>query len=475
MTVHLRSLEVTHDGRPLVQVQGVRLEPGRPVTVVGESGSGKSLLAHAVMGTLAPDLHAHGQLDLDGTSYDLRERDSRRHLWGRQVALLPQEPALALDPTMRVGAQVAEGALRAGRDRSAARAEAGALLEGLGIGGIERAYPHALSGGMAQRVAFAAATVGRASMLIADEPSKGLDDRALADLADLLRRHVHGGGYLLTITHDLDLARGLGGDVLVMKEAAIIERGPAERVLTEPAHEYTRRLLAAEPRHWTHPWVRRPTDPPSGPDHESEVLVAADGLTKAFGERRLFHDLSLVLQQGERVALSGPSGSGKTTLGNILLRLMPPDAGTVRHAPGLGGGRLQKLYQDPALSFPQRSRLREAFGDLLRRHRIPAEDLERSMAAVRLPDALLSRRPGQVSGGELQRLAVVRAMLMRPALVFADEPTSRLDLLTQEETMRELITGVERHGTALLLVTHHRALATAIADRTLSVGSRDDG
>lgn len=471
MSIQLQDMVVTAAGRTLVDVADLHLTRGRPVTIVGESGSGKSLLAHAIMGTLATNLSARGRLTVDGQAHDLADQAARRRLWGRVLSLLPQEPVLALDPTMRAGEQVAEGAAFFRTDRRGARRAAQTLLTTLGLGGEAHAFPHTLSGGMAQRVAFAAATIGGASILIADEPSKGLDERARRDLAGLLRRHVESGGVLLTITHDLDLARNLDGDVLVMREASIVERGAARQVLDEPAHPYTRRLLAAEPAGWAHSWMRPASTPR---DASRPVLVSGSGLAKAFGGKRLFSALDLTIRSGDRLALSGPSGSGKTTLGNVLLGLQRPDAGQVHHGEALAGGRLQKLYQDPALAFPARVALGVSLGDVVRRHRVDPARVDRLLAAVRLPASLLDRRPGQVSGGELQRLAIVRAMLLEPALIFADEPTSRLDLVTQEQTVRCLMEEVDRRDCAVVLVTHDEALATAVADQRLSLGRREE-
>jgi peptide/nickel transport system ATP-binding protein len=470
MSLHLNHLVVSHADTTLVDVSGLGFKPGRPVTIVGESGSGKSLLAHAIMGTLPADLTARGSLTMDGQSYDLADRANRRRLWGRVMSLLPQEPGLALDPTMRAQEQVAEGASTFPMDRRTARRSAGSLLAGLGLGQASAAFPHTLSGGMAQRVAFAAATIGDAPVLMADEPSKGLDKHARAELAELLKRHLDAGGILLTITHDLDLARELGGDILVMKDAHVVEQGTARQVFTEPAHPYTRRLLAAEPENWNSSWAR------AGAPAETtgEPLISGEGLGKAFAGQELFSDLSVTIRPGERVSLSGPSGSGKTTLGNVLLRLLPPDTGYVRHADALRGGRLQKLYQDPAMAFPSRVLLRDSFGDVIRRHRLKPEGLEKLMASLRLAPVLLHRAPGQVSGGELQRLAIIRSMLLEPALVFADEPTSRLDLITQQETISCLMDQADRQECAVVLVTHDGALANAVTHRRIPLGPADN-
>ena len=317
---------VRHGGTTLVDVEDLLVEPGRPLTIVGESGSGKSVLAHALMGTLPPELAAEGEMTLGDERFDLADRSGRRHLWGTHLALLPQEPALALDPTMRVRAQVAEGAAD-WRPRDPRPGElADRHLARLGLPHVGAAYPHTLSGGMAQRVAHAAATIGGARVLVVDEPSKGLDPESLDRLADLLADHVADGGVLLTITHDLRLARRLGGDVLVMRQASVVEAGPAERVLTEPAHAYTRRLLAAEPARWGRPWQRG-----ERPEDNASPLVEARGIGKSYGDTALFDDLSLAVRPGERWAITGPSGVGKTTLGNALLRLTRVDRGTVVH------------------------------------------------------------------------------------------------------------------------------------------------
>jgi peptide/nickel transport system ATP-binding protein len=453
-TLELHDVLVTHGARRLVDVPHLTLEPGRPVTIVGESGSGKSLLAHALMGTLASSLEVDGKLALDETLLHLGDRSNRRALWGREIAMLPQEPALALDPTMRVLSQVAEGALAV--SRSTARRRAEAALADVGLAASARSFPHTLSGGMAQRVAYAAATIGGARVLIVDEPSKGLDSGSVDRLAELLRDHVGDGGLLLTITHDLRLAAALGGEVAVMRDATIIESAEAAVVLGNPQHDYTRRLVHADPSRWRRPWQR------TGWGTPREAIVSAIGIGKTYGAKSVFAGVDLRIRPGERLALSGPSGVGKTTLGNALIGLTPVDTGQVVRDSSLSGGRVQKLYQDPTGSFPALVPIEVGLRDVSRRHGVPSARVEELMAAVRLSPSLLTRRPAEVSGGELQRIAIVRALLAGPRLVFADEATSRLDLLTQAGTIDCLMT--ELGDAALLMVTHDRALATATAD-----------
>jgi peptide/nickel transport system ATP-binding protein len=220
--IHIKGLQVDDGQKTLLQALDFTIHPGTALTLIGESGSGKSLLAHALMGTLPAPLTGRGEMVSGGRHHNLADTPRLRTLWGRELAMLPQEPVLALDPTMGLLAQVEEGWLPGGKE---ARSRARAALERLGLAGREGAFVHQLSGGMAQRAAFAAATLGEARLLVADEPTKGLDSRAAARLGALLLGYLARGRHLLTITHDLSLARALGGWVLVVKGGEIVNRG----------------------------------------------------------------------------------------------------------------------------------------------------------------------------------------------------------------------------------------------------------
>jgi peptide/nickel transport system ATP-binding protein len=198
-------------------------------------------------------------------------------------------------------------------------------------------------------------------------------------------------------------------------------------------------------------------------------VVEGRGLAKRYGAQRLFAGIDLALGAGEVVALTGPSGTGKSTLGNILLGLVPPEAGTVRRAAGLAPFALQKLYQDPLAAFAPAMALGDALAAVIRRHRLDPVLATRLRERLRLPPALLARRPDQVSGGELQRFALLRALLLDPVLLFADEPTSRLDLVTQADVMALLREVVADTGMALLLVTHDAAMAGKVARRAVAL------
>lgn len=451
-------------GERLVAPVSFALRPGECFTIVGETGSGKSLLAGAVVANLAPGLRATGRVAIGAVEEDAAGT-GRRALWGREVTVLPQEPWLSLDPTMRARAQVAEThRLVAGRARREANDAADADLAAVGLREAGAKYPFQLSGGMAQRLAFAAARAGGAGVVIADEPTKGLDAARVGEVAALLLGGVRAGGALLTITHDLEVARRLGGEVAIMRAGEIVERGPAERVLTEPEHPYARELLAAEPRHWP----RRQASAGGTPEPVLELV----GVTAARGGRTLFRDLSFAVRPGEIVGLTGPSGCGKSTLGDVALGLVPPLAGTVRRAAGNGAGGFGKLYQDPVAAFPPRRPLGQTLADLVQLHRLDEARVPALMERLRLHPSLLKRRPGEVSGGELQRFSLLRVLLLRPALIVADEPSSRLDLVTQREMIDLLVEAADRDGCAVLLVSHDTALVEAVAGRRIDLAAQ---
>jgi peptide/nickel transport system ATP-binding protein len=446
------------EGRNLLQGCSFELRAGERLTLVGESGAGKSLLAQAIMGTLPEVMRATGQVQIVGSDTDGQRRQTQP-LWGQQIVMLPQEPWSALNPVMRLRTQVAEaGRYAAGHGWSTAFHQADQHLASLGLAHAGRQWLHQVSGGMAQRVGIACASQSDARVLIADEPTKGLDAGACELVAQLLASAQRQGQALLTITHDLDLALRLGGRVAVMRQGRIVEAGDVATVLQAPQHPYTQELIAAQPRHW-------PSLSPALGECVAETVIAAEQISVRFEARPVLQGASLQIGAGDSVAVVGPSGCGKTTLGNVLVGVVKPLQGRVQRRAGVPGWRFQKLYQDPVASFAPQQTLRRGIGSLLQLHRLDAAPVQHWLQRMRLADELLDRLPSEVSGGELQRLAILRAMLLQPVFVFADEPTSRLDAVTQRETMAALCGAMAESGCAMLLVSHDRDLARRSTQR----------
>lgn len=461
MTSLLRGRDVTVklNNTTLVETISVDLQARRAVTLLGESGSGKSLFAQALLGTLPGVLRAEGELDLHGDTHDLSKPGSLQANWGRHLAVLPQEPWLALNPLKRAGEQVAEVyRLVCSVDNPRAKAEAD--LSSIGLGGCGRSWPWQLSGGMAQRLAFMASRAGGARVVVADEPTKGLDAARRDDVLRLLQRGLGEGGSVLTITHDLALARGLGGEVLVMREGRVVERGPAEQVLNAPTETFTRKLIGADPSAWP---------PRQAAAVDFIPVVEAKGIGLSRGGNTLLSDFHLQIHRGDVLGIRGPSGCGKSSLGNVLLGQLKPQAGRVWRNPGYDNLHYQKLWQDPPAAFPRHVTLGQGLRDLIKRHWLDAREVPELMARLGLSEALLERKPGEVSGGELQRISLLRVLLLKPVFVFADEPTSRLDPLTQQETMTLLLDFARERQIGLLLVSHDDALLQACCDRVISL------
>ncbi|WP_414943502.1 ABC transporter ATP-binding protein [Amycolatopsis sp. cmx-11-32] len=228
-------------------VRGVSFDiaRGERVGLIGESGSGKSLTALSIMGLLPEELAASGSVKLDGRELLTAPEKELSRLRGNELSIVFQEPMTALNPAMRVGAQVAEP-MRIHRDRGNHRAAAETLLDSVGLPGTFRAYPHQLSGGQRQRVVLAIALANDPKLLICDEPTTALDVTVQAQILELILDGVREReSALLFITHDLAVVASVCERVLVMLDGEIVEAGTTREVLTAPQHEYTKKLLAA--------------------------------------------------------------------------------------------------------------------------------------------------------------------------------------------------------------------------------------
>ena len=255
------------------------------------------------------------------------------------------------------------------------------------------------------------------------------------------------------------VAQALGGQVIVLRHGQAVEQGAIGKVAAQPQHPFTRQLMDADPARWL----------PFAAPQAGEPVVDARGISKTYGAQQLFAPMDLQIRSGERVAVQGPSGTGKSTLGNVLLGLLPPDTGSVARSQGLRPHAFQKLYQDPVGSFAPHISLAQSLRDAARLHRCDWKAVQRRLEQLRVPESLLERKPEQVSGGELQRIALARVLVAQPALLFADEPTSRLDPITQQEAIQILLSATQETGAALMLVTHDEHLAAAVATRRIGL------
>ncbi|MEU0144712.1 ATP-binding cassette domain-containing protein [Streptomyces sp. NPDC006288] len=450
-------LTVEVGAKVLVDRVSLRLRAGTVTALVGASGSGKTTTGLALLGEYPAGALVSGEVSVDG---------------GR-VGHVPQHPSAVLNPARRTGALLHDMARRQVRDlprplrRAAARQRvADALADAQLADGetLSRRRPHQLSGGQQQRVVLAQALLLGARVLVADEPTTGQDALTKRRVVDQLAALTGRGIAVLLLSHDLDVVRELADEVLVMSGGRVVEEGPAHQVLDAPAHPWTRELLAG-PR--TLPYAA----PGSGGEEVLSVrqLIArhrSGGVSvPVLGVDRL------TLRRGECLAVVGRSGSGKTTLARCLAGLHRDHTGEVlldgtalpRSLRDRGREQLaavQYVFQDARAAFDEHRPVLDQVARTAVRlrgagHGEATEEAGRVLAGLGLDGALVRRPPGRLSGGELQRAALARALLARPRVLICDEITSGLDPVTRRsllDLLAELIRGGD--GLSVVLITH---------------------
>ncbi|QIW16229.1 ABC transporter ATP-binding protein [Pasteurellaceae bacterium RH1A] len=449
----------TTEGLTLVEPISLSLEAGQNITILGETGSGKSLLIQAIMGALPEGLTASGEIEMESCKMS----DKFDRLWGKTLVMLPQEPRRSLDPIMAINKQVWESYhFVAGLDSQTAHNQAADYLQSLDLKEAQNRYPHQLSGGMAQRASFAIATASGGKILLADEPTKGLDPLSKQSVIDLLKAAYQQGGGLLTITHDIEVAEALGGEIMVMKKGKLLEQGRAEEILNQPQDPYTQALIGADPKYWE--------SLSASLEGSDKRLLSVKNLTVARGKRTLFKNLSFDLNKGQILGIVGPSGIGKSTLADVLCSLLKPTSGqVVWHSTCHKKHQVLKLYQDPPEAFAPNVSLQTLLDDVINYHKLDRSLIPALLEQLGLNPELLNRTADTVSGGELQRVAILRALLLEPVLLFADEVTSRLDPITQQEVISLLVNQCRARNCALMIVSHDQHLIEKSCDKVVNL------
>ncbi|HEX2048617.1 MAG TPA: ABC transporter ATP-binding protein [Acidimicrobiales bacterium] len=523
--VHVSDLAVRFDGE-VDALRGVSfsLDRGQSLAIVGESGSGKSTLAHCLAGLVQPP-EARGSVRVDGAEVlGASEAALRAMRWSTVALALQGAP---FNPVATVGDQVAEPLrerLGMGAREAGARAAelAGEVLLDPAL--LDR-YPHQLSGGQRRRATLAMVLALDPALVVLDEPTAGLDPATRHELVQrIVRLREEKGFALVVISHDLPDAASMAARTIVLYAGEIMEDGPTERVISEPAHPYSWALINAYPVMSTTKDLRpirgRPPDPRAVPrgcpfnprctqaepvcveTHPGLVpsrgrlvlchfgglktLLAAEGVTKTFGRGRhavpALAGVSLRLGEGESVGVVGPSGSGKSTLARILAGHLAADSGRVelmgeplptswRGADRVRRRRIQLIMQDPADALSPRLTVEDLVGEPLdlvnsdgaERRAVVAEALD----SVGLPSTgpFLGARTHQLSGGQQQRIALARALVAQPKVLVADEPTAMLDASEQARLLVVLRERQIEMGLGLIFVSHDLASVRKVSDR----------
>ncbi len=488
----LEKLTVSFQGREVVHGVDLHVERGERVALVGESGSGKTVTALSIL-RLAQGARWGGRCFFEGRDLLQLPLPDLQAVRGADIAMIFQEPMTALNPLFSIGDQIAEVlTLKQGLTRQASWAQAIALLEDTGLSEPARrakAFPHQLSGGQRQRAMIAMALACRPKLLLADEPTTALDvtlrGQILDLLTDLQQRH---GMAVLMITHDLPLVRRFADRVAVMENGHLVECGEVQQVLQAPAHPYTQRLVDSLPARDVREAL--PDDPValSAEDLRVTYPQPLPGVQGWFRQGRFVavEQASLTLRAGQTLGVVGESGSGKSTLALAALGLHPFE-GSLRvgsQAWGQGAAsdralrrKVQVVFQDPFSSLSPRMTVEDLVGEGLRVH---APDLSlpqrqarvlQVLQEVGLDEAqfpgLLDRYPHEFSGGQRQRLAIARALIVSPQILVLDEPTSALDVSIQKQVLILLQRLQREHGLSYLLITHDIAVIRAMAHQVI--------
>ncbi len=480
------------DGQSIPIVKGVSfsVKRGEVVALIGESGSGKTTISLATLGYCKPGLEfTSGEVRLDGQDVLTMDPLAVRNLRGRRVAYLAQSAAAAFNPALTIGEQVTESAVQHGiMTQAEANARAGSLYRALELpdpNHLGQRYPHQVSGGQLQRLMAAMALCGQPDLLVLDEPTTALDVTTQIEVLKAFKHVIREeGAAAIYVTHDLAVVAQVADHIVVLYRGEIQEHGPAGQIINQPAHDYTRRLMAA---------VRPP--PVAGLrdsfgdaiEHRRPPALQVTNLTAGYGTMTdglpmvtVLRDVNVAIQRGRVVGVIGESGCGKSTLARVMAGLLPPAQGHVLRdgevlQPKLRDRQrdelrsVQFVFQMADTALNPRQRIERIIGRPLtfylglkgtkRRARV-AELLH----LVELPADFANRYPEALSGGQKQRINLARALAANPDVLLCDEVTSALDTLVGANVIELLKTLRHETGVSFVFISHDLSTVASFAD-----------
>jgi peptide/nickel transport system ATP-binding protein len=484
--LQVHGLSIRYGDAEVVSGLSFGVGAGESIGLVGESGSGKTQTALAMLGLLPGTATVSGSITLGGQEIVGADDDAMNALRAERIGIVFQDPMQALNPYIPIGDQLRRILIQHGIAGGSDADQR--VMHMLGRVGLPdparqfRAYAHQLSGGMRQRVMIASALIASPDLLIADEPTTALDVTVQAQILELLER-IRDDTALLLITHDLAIVAGHCERMLVLQDGKLVEEGKTRKLFSAPVAAHTRALIEAALRVDT---AASPQPVGGGP------LLDVENVSVSFqerGERRQLHavqDIDLELHEGETVAIVGESGSGKSTLARSVLGLIPMRAGKVvfcgKAIEGPVQARaietrrdLQLVFQDPAGSLDPQMRVAGIVAEPLAVH---APDLDADarnarvvsmLERVGLSDEFLQRFPHELSGGQAQRIAIARALIVNPKVLVCDEAVAALDGSVRRQILALLKKEQQETGLAIIFISHDLAVVRSISHRVLVV------
>lgn len=463
------------------------IHEGQTVALVGESGSGKSVTALSVMQLLPYPLASHPEgssIKFNGEELVGKKDSFMRHIRGSQIGMIFQEPMTALNPLHSIERQIGE-VLRLHQKMSEdqARVRVKELLDMVQLPMMKErlnAYPHELSGGQRQRVMIAMALANDPELLIADEPTTALDVTVQAEILELLeelQRDLKMA--MLMITHDLSVVEKFADHVCVMKDGEIVEQDTAAKIFSTPQHDYSKKLLNAQPRGTAKTPKNGAANIIQGTNIKVHFPSKKSFLGKVTDWVKAVDGLDVEIKAGHTLGVVGESGSGKSTLGYALLRLLNGQGKIIFEDKDISAFKrkdmtplrsdMQIVFQDPFSALSPRMSIAEIIGEGLKVHRPDLDAKGRddlvieALEDVHLDPTTRHRYPHEFSGGQRQRIAIARAMVLHPKFVVLDEPTSALDISVQVEIIDLLRELQEKHDLAYLFISHDLRVIRAMA------------
>ncbi|MEM6487323.1 MAG: ABC transporter ATP-binding protein [Pseudomonadota bacterium] len=472
----------TDDG-PITIVDGVSIHVhrGEVLGLIGESGAGKSTLGLAALGYFRAGCRPDGgQILFDGTDLLGLSDAKRSALRGARLAYVAQSAAASFNPAHRLTAQVTEvERVVLGKSNGDAGERAVEMYGRLQLpdpAHIGARFPHQVSGGQLQRAMTAMAMAPSPDLIVFDEPTTALDVTTQIDVLAAMRRATRElGAAAIYITHDLAVVAQMADRIHVLRYGKTVEEAPTAQMLSSPQADYTKTLWAVRQH-------QRPVQ--AAPNAAAPPAAALEGVTAAYGNNTVLHDVSIQLHRGQTVAVVGESGSGKSTAARVFTGLLPPVGGRVT----LGGQgvaprftdrprdqlrTLQMVYQSADTALNPRLSVREIVGRpaafygglsgaaLEKRVRGLLEMIELD------PDIFIDRRPPALSGGQKQRIGLARAIAAEPVVLICDEVTSALDQIVADEILKLIDRLQHELDLAVMFITHDLATVRAVADHVV--------